>query len=198
MNSLKHINDPVYHTINNFKKSRNIWRNILYNYTFDIKAAVPISLFPISGNKVQWLEKGNAVFFKLRQKSEENQESQEWEVWSKPKKTWTNQKCCMAKANALLLVGWPRHKWGQRRPLLQSTKPINQSLQVWQRLPINKAHTSNSARFSRPILTFPTFWHQKEHLTIMFHSKTWTGSQTNNPFFNLNTLTPLQKIFLKL
>ena len=131
MNSLKHINDPVYHTINNFKKSRNIWRNILYNYTFDIKAAVPISLFPISGNKVQWLEKGNAVFFKLRQKSEENQESQEWEVWSKPKKTWTNQKCCMAKANALLLVGWPCHKWGQRRPLLQSTKPINQSLQVW-------------------------------------------------------------------
>ena len=131
MNSLKHINDPVYHTINNFKKSRNIWRNILYNYTFDIKAAVPISLFPISGNKVQWLEKGNAVFFKLRKKSEENQESQEGEVWSKPKKTWTNQKCCMAKANALLLVGWPRHKWGRRRILLQSTKPINQSLQVW-------------------------------------------------------------------
>ena len=110
---------------------------------FRVLILKPLHQFPYSrktGIKVQWTEKGSAVLFLSCVKKWEENQSQEWELWSKPNKTWTN-KCCMAKANALLLVAWPRHKWGQRRscvPINKAHKPIPPSFAFpfWQRAPI--------------------------------------------------------------
>ena len=138
--SLKHINIPFYHKTHYYEIKIQIVD------TFDKTAVAPISLFQICGDYSRYYcvyllytysryegtgaqsamtGKGHCTVFLVASKI------RKWELWSKPNKTWTHNKCCMAKANALLLVGWLRHKWGRRRILLQSTKPINQSLQVW-------------------------------------------------------------------